>query len=148
MIEIWQSWCHLLPITKLYDHTTGEWSDRPITGLNVFFDSSAYGLSLQGDYEDYIIGQKKIVDWHVHPVPASGRGDKLYRLRKHTGLFTNKLVWFNLYGRTMSDGRKPMGRLIQQITEFGSTSHDDLCDSFELCVTGLRSRLPMSKGSY
>lgn len=148
MIEIWEMWNHLLPTAKIYNHETLEWSDRPEQGLKLFFDSSAYGLSLQGDYEDYIIGQKKITDWHAHPVPASGRGDKLYRLRKHTGLFTNKLVYFNLYGRTMPDGRKPMGRLIQQITEFGSTSHDDLADGFELCMTGLRSYLPMSKGNY
>lgn len=148
MIEIWEMWSHLLPTTKIYNPEIGEWRSRPETGLSLFFDSSAYGLSLQGDYEDYIVGQKKIVDWRVHPVPASGRGDKLYRLRKHTGLFTNKLVKFNLYGRTMSDGRRPMGRLIQQITEFGSTSHDDLSDSFELCMTGLRSHLPMTKGNY
>lgn len=148
MIEIWEMWSHLLPTTKMYNPETGEWSDRPESGLNLFFDSSAYGLSLQGDYESYILGQKKITDWRVHPVPASGRGDKLYRLRKHTGLFTNKLVHFNLYGRTMPDGRRPMGRLIQQITEFGSTSHDDLADAFELCMTGLRSYLPMTKGNY
>lgn len=146
--EMWEMWNHLLPTTKIYNHETGEWSDRPITGLNLFFDSSAYGLSLQGDYESYILGQKKIVDWTVHPVPASGRGDKLYRLRKHTGLFTNKVIFFNLYGRTMPDGRRPMGRLIQQITEFGSTAHDDVADAFELCMTGLRSYLPMSKGNY
>lgn len=146
--EMWEMWCHLLPTSKIYNHETGEWSDRPTIGLNLFFDSSAYGLSLQGDYESYILGQKKIVDWTVHPVPASGRGDKLYRLRKHTGLFTNKVIFFNLYGRTMPDGRRPMGRLIQQITEFGSTAHDDVADAFELCMTGLRSYLPMSKGNY
>ncbi|RUR74919.1 hypothetical protein PCC6912_50970 [Chlorogloeopsis fritschii PCC 6912] len=148
MIEIWDMWQHLLPTVKLFDPEKGEWLEVPESGLNLFFDSSAYGLSLQGDYEDYIIGQKKIVTWRVHPVPASGRGDKLYRLRKHTGLFTNGLVWFNMYGRTMKDSRRPMGRLVQQITEFGSTSHDDLCDAFELCMTGLRSNLPMTKGSY
>ena len=148
IIEMWEAWNHLLPQVLTYNPQKGTWEERPETGLNLFFDSSAYGLSLQGDYEDYVMGQKEILDWRVHPVPASGRGDKLYRLRKHTGLFSNRLVWFNLYGRTMQDGRKPMGRLIQQITEFGSTSHDDLADGFELCMTGLRSYLPMSKGNY
>lgn len=148
MIEIWEMWKHLLPTTKTYIHAAGEWEDTPISGLELWFDSSAYGLSLQGDYESHIVERHKITNWHVRPVPASGRGGKLERLRKHSGLFDNKLVYFNLYGRTMNDGRRPLGRLIQQITEFGSTSHDDLADSFELCVSGLRSHLPMSKGNY
>jgi hypothetical protein len=148
MIEIWEMWKHLLPMTKLYNHTTGEWDDAPVRGLELWFDSSAYGLSLQGDYESHIIERHKITNWHVRPVPASGRGGKLERLRKHSGLFDNKLIHFNLYGRTMSDGRRPLGRLIQQITEFGSTSHDDLADAFELCMSGLRSHSPITKGNY
>jgi hypothetical protein len=148
MIEIWEMWKHLLPTTKTYIHATGECEDAPVSGLELWFDSSAYGLSLQGDYESHIVERHKITNWHVRPVPASGRGGKLERLRRHSGLFDNKLVYFNLYGRTMSDGRRPLGRLIQQITEFGSTSHDDLLDGFELCVSGLRSHLPISKGNY
>lgn len=148
MIEIWEMWKHLLPTIKTYIHATGEWEDTPVSGLELWFDSSAYGLSLQGDYESHIVERHEITNWHVRPVPASGRGGKLERLRRHSGLFDNKLVYFNLYGRTMSDGRRPLGRLIQQITEFGSTSHDDLADSFELCVSGLRSHLPISKGNY
>ncbi|MBE9038337.1 hypothetical protein [aff. Roholtiella sp. LEGE 12411] len=148
MIEIWEMWKHLLPMTKLYNHTTGDWDDVPVRGLELWFDSSAYGLSLQGDYESHIIERRQITNWHVRPVPASGRGGKLERLRKHSGLFDNKLVHFNLYSRTMSDGRRPLGRLIQQITEFGSTSHDDLADAFELCMSGLRSHSPITKGNY
>jgi hypothetical protein len=148
MIEVWDSWKHLLPQTRRYNPASGDWDLSPVLGLELWFDSSAYGLSLQGDYEDHIIKRNHILDWHVKPVPASGRGGKLERLRRHTGLFHNRLIKFNMYGRTMADGRKPLGRLIQQITEFGSTSHDDLCDAFELCVSGMRSHLPLTKGNY
>ncbi|NJM23750.1 MAG: hypothetical protein HC907_36690 [Richelia sp. SM1_7_0] len=148
MIEIWEMWKHLLPTTKRYNPITGEWSDVPSSGLQVYFDSSAYGLSLKGDFEEHIIGRKKIEDWIVRPVPASGRGDKLTRLRRHTGLFENKLIFFNQYGRTMKDNRRPLGRLIQQITEFGSVDHDDLADAFELAITGLRSFAPITKEDY
>ncbi|MBO3462968.1 hypothetical protein G7B40_001675 [Aetokthonos hydrillicola Thurmond2011] len=148
IIDLWETWKHLLPQTQRFNPKTGEWEQMPVLGLELWFDSSAYGLSLQGDYEDHIIKRNQIHDWHVRPVPASGRGGKLERLRRHTGLFHNKLVYFNMYGRCMPDGRKPMGRLIQQVTEFGSTAHDDLADAFELCLSGLRSHLPMTRGSY
>ena len=148
MIEIWEMWQHLVPQTQMLNPKTLQWESRPVDGLELWFDSSAYGLSLQGDYQDHIVNRNNILDWHVRPVPASGRGGKLERLRRHTGLFHNKAVWFNMYGRTMSDGRKPLGRLIQQVTEFGSIAHDDLADAFELCLSGLRSHLPMTKGNY
>jgi phage terminase large subunit-like protein len=148
MIEIWRMWEFLLPVIKRYSPSSGKWEDVPDGGLQLYFDSTAYGLSLQGDFYDHIIGRHKIENWVVRPVPAGGRGDKLTRLRRHTGLFENKLVFFNQYGRTMPDGRKPMGRLIQQITEFGSTDHDDLADGLELCITGLRSSSPLSKADY
>ena len=148
IIEIWEMWSHLLPKSPRYNSKSGEWESAPLIGLELWFDSSAYGLSLKGDYEDHIIKRLNIHDWIIRPIPASGRGGKLERLRRHTGLFHNKIIQFNIYGRAMPDGRKPLGRLIQQITEFGSTPHDDLADAFELCITGLRQRLPISKGNY
>lgn len=148
MIEMWQMWLHLLPTVKRYSVAKGEWEDVPNVGLSLYFDSSAYGLSLKGDFHDHIVERHKIEDWLVRPIPASGRGDKLTRLRRHTGLFENNLVFFNKYGRIMSDQRRPMGRLIQQITEFGTTDHDDLADALELAITGLRSLSPLTKADY
>ena len=148
MVEMWEMWKFLLPQTQRFNPISQDWERCPIAGLELWFDSSAYGLSLKGDYDDHVIKRLGILDWLVRPVPASGRGGKLERLRRHTGLFHNKLIYFNVYGRTMPDGRKPLGRLIQQITEFGSTSHDDLADAFELCLSGLRSHLPLTKGNY
>ena len=148
MIEMWDMWKHLLPTVKMWNPAKKEWTDKPALGLQVWFDSSAYGLSFQGDYESHIVGTHKILDWTVRPVPASGRGGKLERLRRHSGLFDNKVIFFNQYGREMPGGRRPMGRLIQQITEFGSTSHDDLAEGFELAISALRSVSPISKGNY
>lgn len=148
MVEIWELWKHKLP--QIQRLRGGEFQEEPQNGLTVVFDSSAYGLSLKGDYYDHIVKRLRITDWRCVEVSASGRGDKLSRLRKHTGLFDNGLIKFPLLpGRTMPDGRKPMGRLIEQITQFGVTDHDDLADAFELCVTGLRNfDKPLSTGNY
>ena len=147
--EIWDMWKHLLPQGQRYNGETQQWEPYPLVCPEIWFDSSAYGLSLKGDFEDHIVKRLGILDFLIRPIPASGRGGKLERLRKHTGLFHSKSIRFNTYGRTMPDGRKPLGRLIQQITEFGSTSHDDLADAFDLCISGLRQGgLPMTKGNY
>lgn len=148
MVELWNMWKHTLPHIKKYNQKDKTWNEAPISGLNLWFDSSSYGLSLQGDFKDIIIQKKQLTDWIVRPVPASGRGDKLTRLRKHSGLFENGLIFINKYGRTMADGRRPVSRLIEQITEFGSVSHDDLADAFELCISGLRATNPLELSDY
>ena len=50
----------------------------------------------------------------------------------------------------MDDGRIPFNRLIQQLTDFGNTRHDDLADAFDLCIIGLRNNdySSLSKGNY
>ncbi len=146
IIEIWDYWQYLLPQNKALINDS--WVDKPAVPLRLWFDSSSYGLSFQGDFTDFI-KDKKIVDWIIHPVPASGRGDKLTRLRRHSALFENKIIVFNKFSRTMPDGRRPMNNLIDQLMNFGSIDHDDLADAFELCVSGLRSfSSSLSVGNY
>ena len=147
IVEMWDLWKDRLPQDELL--VNGKWEEVPRDGLHIYFDSSAYGLSFKGDYIDHIQNTLKIRNWHCKEVTSSRRGSKLERLRKHSSLFEKHQIVFNQYSRRMSDGREPLGRLIDQITKFGRTSHDDLADALELCLTGLRSRTrEMSKGNY
>lgn len=147
IVEIWNLWKDRLP--QNVEYVNGEYVDVPRYGLNIYFDKSAYGLSFEGDYKDHIENTLKIRDWQCVGIAAGHRGSKLERLRKHSSVFEKKQIRFNPFSRKMNDGREPLGRLIEQITKFGRTSHDDLADALELCLTGLRSRTrEMSKGNY
>lgn len=147
IVEIWNLWKDRLP--QNVEYVNGEYIDVPRYGLNIYFDKSAYGLSFEGDYKDHIENTLKIRNWKCVGISSSHRGSKLERLRKHSSVFEKKQIRFNPYSRRMDDGREPLGRLIEQITKFGRTSHDDLADALELCLTGLRSRTrEMSKGNY
>ncbi|MGB3758684.1 MAG: hypothetical protein WBA07_20265 [Rivularia sp. (in: cyanobacteria)] len=149
--ELWENWNHLLPTTKSIDYQTGMEYESYFNKLRIWFDSSAYGLSFEGDFKDYK-RENKLNDWEVFGLSASGRGSKLERLRRHTKLFEDKQIKFNIFGdnRKMEDGRIPFNRLIQQLTDFGNTRHDDLADAFDLCVIGLRANnySKLSKGNY
>jgi phage terminase large subunit-like protein len=103
--------------------------------FEVWVETNAYQLSFAGDFQNHLIDEKKLYNLAV--VPAPSKGSKLARLRGVTGLFQNGLVKFNHYGNNF-----PI--LIQELTEFGSTVHDDACDACVLCLTGLRERHPLS----
>ncbi|MGB7375001.1 MAG: hypothetical protein WA959_00285 [Rivularia sp. (in: cyanobacteria)] len=142
--QLWEYWSEKLPPTKTYDYQKQEYIDSHFGNFSIWFDSSAYGLSFKGDFQDYT-RKHQIYDWTVKDVPASGRGSKLERLRRHTSLFENHLITFNQFASYSSTAnRDPMSRLIQQITEFGSTRHDDLADALDLCLLGLRSKSSQS----
>jgi phage terminase large subunit-like protein len=118
--ELYNCWKHLCPY------------------LEIFVESNGYQLSFAGDYQDFV-AQNEYYDWRVTMVPS--RTGKLERLRGVSGLLENKLVTFNQYGRLM-------GKLSLQLTNWGSTAHDDLADGFEKCLSGLRQRSPLSSVSY
>jgi phage terminase large subunit-like protein len=106
--------------------------------LELFVESNGYQLSFAGDYQDFV-AEKEYYDWQVTAVHSAEK--KLERLRGVTGLLENKLVTFNQYGRLM-------GKLTLQLTNHGSTSHDDLADAFEKCLRGLRVRSPLTGANY
>lgn len=146
ILDLWDLWKNLLPKYQIYNFSKNDYEEIPEIGLILYFDSSAYGLSFKGDFEDFLY-EKNISDWRIIPISASGRGDKLYRLRRHSGLFYNKKIFFNKFSRILENNRKPLDRLIDQLIDFGNTPHDDLADAFELCISGLRSNLPLSFGN-
>jgi phage terminase large subunit-like protein len=106
--------------------------------LELFVESNGYQLSFAGDYQDFV-AEEEYYDWRVTAVHSAG--NKLERLRGVTGLLENKLVTFNQYGRLM-------GKLTLQLTNHGSTSHDDLADAFEKCLRGLRARSSLTGANY
>lgn len=106
--------------------------------MEIWVESNAYQLSFVGDYHDYV-AEQGLYDWRVNPVPSVR--DKLQRLRGVTGILENKCHTFNTYGRLI-------GKLTLQLTQWGSTAHDDLADSFVFMLNGIRNRMPLSSGNY
>lgn len=104
--------------------------------MEIWVESNGYQLSFAGDYQDYV-AQKGLYDWRVHPVPSTR--DKLQRLRGVTGILENGCHTFNTYGRLI-------GKLTLQLTQWGSTGHDDLADSWEKMLSGLRARHSLTFG--
>jgi phage terminase large subunit-like protein len=117
LAEFYERWKHLNPY------------------FEVWVETNAYQLSFAGDFQSHLIDEKELYNLAV--VPAPSKGSKLARLRGVTGLFQNGLVKFNHYGNNF-----PV--LISELTEFGSSVHDDACDACVLCLTGLRERHPLS----
>lgn len=106
--------------------------------MEIWVESNGYQLSFAGDYQDYV-AERGLYDWRVHPVPSTR--DKLQRLRGVTGILENGCHTFNTYGRLI-------GKLTLQLTQWGSTGHDDLGDSWEKMLSGLRARHPLTGVNY
>lgn len=118
--ELYETWMHLCPF------------------MEIRFESNAYQLSFKGDYHDFVAANN-LYDWRITGVPSAI--DKLARLRGVSGILDNRQHIFNKYGRNM-------GELITQITEFGSSSHDDLADGWEKMLSGLRLRSPLTVANF
>lgn len=114
---------------SLYDqwnHLSSSWE--------VWIEAHNYQRSLAGDFNTYIKGDKGIDNLVVVPLSNLG-GDKLTRLRGQTGVLQNKLVTWNQWIN--------FGVAIDELINFGSTTHDDCVDAFVYALKGLRDRLPL-----
>lgn len=99
-------------------------------GFRVMLESTKYQASLKGDFDDYIINEKRMTDLTCTPVKP--RGDKLERLRGFFGVFENGKVIFNQY--------RDFGPLVDQLVNAGSTTHDDLSDALVYGLMGVSGR--------
>lgn len=106
------------------------WRDWECPRIDIWTENVAYQGSIAGDFLSYVINDKGIYDLTCTPVPA--KGDKLARLRGVSGLFQNRLVVMNQYAM--------LGRLRDELINFGSIDHDDCVDSLIYCLQGLRAR--------
>lgn len=106
-----------------------EWHEPGIP-FNVYLESIAYQASFRGDFISYAVNQKKIYD--INCIPVNVKGDKLMRLRSVTGIFSNKLVYFNQF--------RNLSTIVYELTNFGSCTYDDCVDSVTLALSGAASR--------
>jgi phage terminase large subunit-like protein len=101
--------------------------------LIIAVDSNKYAMDLKGDLEDVISESKdEFKNTMIEPVSTSNRGDKLDRIESHSLLFENGHVFFNKISQTLPNGEDPIENLINEITDFNYTSHNDLLDALEV----------------
>lgn len=112
-------------LLELYE----EWHEPGIP-FNMYLESTAYQASFKGDFITYAVNQKRIYD--INCIPVNVKGDKLMRLRSVTGLFSNLLITFNQF--------RDLSVVAHELTNFGSTQHDDTVDALTLALNGATSR--------
>ena len=126
--DIWDMWKHLLKIENEY--INNEVTPIYIGGMNIIIESNGYQKSIEGDYKLFMSQQSEYLGWRI--IPFNSRADKMERLRSVTGLFENDLIRFNRYGR--------LKEVINQLTNFGMTSHDDSIDACVMLLKIMRQR--------
>lgn len=126
--DIWDMWKHLLKIENEY--INNEVTPIYIGGMNIIIESNGYQKSIEGDYKLFMSQQSEYLGWRI--VPFNSRADKMERLRSVTGLFENDLIRFNRYGR--------LKEVVNQLTNFGMTSHDDSIDACVMLLKIMRQR--------
>jgi len=94
-------------------------------------EDSQYQASLAADFRHYIINKFRIYNVIYRPAQTKGKS-KLARLRGISGLFQNKMVVVNQY--------RAMQIMVDELTQFGATEHDDCADSAVYCLQGLSMR--------
>ncbi len=91
----------------------------------------AYQKSFEGDLKRVLFNEWQLYNLNISPVKGF-RGDKLARLRGILGLFQGKKIIFNKY--------RDFSYMIDEITNFGHSPHDDCADSLNIVVQGLMRR--------
>jgi len=103
------------------------------TGSNVHIwsEAVAYQASLEADFKRICLGDYGLYNLLWHPVKGF-RGDKVARFRGIMGLFEQRKIRFNKYRKFQA--------MIDEIINFGVSSHDDCVDSLIWLCNGLMSR--------
>jgi predicted phage terminase large subunit-like protein len=116
LIKLHEEWNYLNPVWEIW------------------IEAHNYQRSMAGDFTTYVKGTKGIEDMVIVPLSNLG-GDKLTRLRGQTGVMQNGLVTWNQW--------IDFGVVVDELINFGSSSHDDCVDGFVYALKGLRDRLPL-----
>ena len=103
-------------------------TNSPVT---IWPEVVAYQKSFEGDLKRILFNEWQLYNLHISPVKGF-RGDKLARLRGILGLFQAKKIIFNKY--------RDFSYMIDEITNFGHSPHDDCADSLNIVVQGLMKR--------
>lgn len=103
-------------------------TNSPVT---IWPEVVAYQKSFEGDLKRILFNEWQLYNLNISPVKGF-RGDKLARLRGILGLFQTKKIIFNKY--------RDFSYMIDEITNFGHSPHDDCADSLNIVVQGLMKR--------
>lgn len=98
----------------------------------VHAEDQNYQASLQSDWIATVRDEHKI--YNLRCVAAKAKGDKAQRIKATTGMFQKKRIFFNSFRK------KSLSVLVEELTNFGSTSHDDFADSFAYGISGIMKR--------
>jgi phage terminase large subunit-like protein len=101
------------------------------SAVTIWPEVVAYQKSFEGDLKRVLFNEWQLYNLHISPVKGF-RGDKLARLRGILGLFQAKKIIFNKY--------RDFSYMIDEITNFGHSPHDDCADSLNIVVQGLMKR--------
>jgi phage terminase large subunit-like protein len=104
-----------------------------LSQVMIWPEAIAYQNSFEGDFRRIAFNEWGLHNLRVSPVKGF-RGDKLARLRGIMGLFQTKRVIFNKY--------RDFSCMVDEITNFGHSPHDDCADSLNIVVQGLMRRGP------
>jgi intein/homing endonuclease len=98
---------------------------------DIWSEAVQYQASLEADFKRICIGEHELHNLKWHPVKGF-RSDKLARFRGIMGMFEQRKIVFNRYRGFMS--------MFDELTNFGTSSHDDCVDSLVHLVNGLMRR--------
>jgi hypothetical protein len=99
--------------------------------VDIWSEAVQYQASLEADFKRICIAEHELHNLKWHPVKGF-RSDKLARFRGIMGMFEQRKIVFNRYRGFMS--------MFDELTNFGTSSHDDCVDSLVHLVNGLMRR--------
>lgn len=101
------------------------------SNIDIWSEAVAYQASLEADFKRICLGEHGLYNLNWHAVKGF-RGDKVARFRGIMGLFEQRKIVFNKY--------RKFTPLIDEIVNFGVSSHDDAVDALVWLCTGLMTR--------
>jgi hypothetical protein len=101
------------------------------SNIDIWSEAVAYQASLEADFKRICLGEHGLYNLNWHAIKGF-RGDKVARFRGIMGLFEQRKIIFNKYRR--------FGPLIDEIVNFGVSSHDDAVDALVWLCNGLMTR--------
>ena len=98
---------------------------------DIWSEAVQYQASLEADFKRVCLNEENLYNLIWHPVKGF-RADKLARFRGIMGMFEDRKIVFNRYRNFTS--------MFEELTNFGTSSHDDCVDALVWLVTGLMKR--------
>ena len=95
---------------------------------DIWSESVAYQASLEADFKRVCLNQDNLYNLIWHPVKGF-RSDKLARFRGVMGMFEDRKIIFNRF--------RNFTAMFEELTNFGTSSHDDCVDSLVWLINGL-----------